>query len=82
MASGDWSKLPGPSSPLEFLQGFSPLNKIKVEKVCVRHKAEFPDSQGDKDLNELPRDVQVSLRGVLQEKKKKYQSLKASVTSS
>lgn len=34
-----------------------PLNKVKVEKVCVRHKAELSDSQGDENLNGLPREM-------------------------
>lgn len=50
-----------PSSPVALLQAFSPLNKIKVEKVRVRHKAEFLDSQGDKNLNGLPRETSGSL---------------------
>ena len=76
----------GPSSPLEFLQGFSPLNKIKVEKVCVRHKTEFLDSQGDKNLNEFPREMSRSpsveyFEKKKEKKKRECQSLKAFVTA-
>lgn len=76
----------GPSSPLEFLQGFSPLNKIKVEKVCVRHKTEFLDSQGDKNLNEFPREMSRSpsveyFKKKKEKKKRQCQSLKAFVAA-
>lgn len=33
------------------------MNKIKVDKACVRHKSEFLDIQWDKNLNGLVREM-------------------------
>lgn len=46
-----------------------------MEKVCVRHKADFPDSQGDKNPNGLPREMSGAPSAELQGNKEERQRL-------